>query len=149
MSPRNIRVPAASPPRGASAEYPRPRRGAAASAVPLNIHVADPARPRLATAAPPRRASTEYARRYLCVGAEFTWIALYVLHHAPDLALGPLTLRAVTIFFLAPACFLKNFVNIAQFLSAAQNLALRDMEARAERDAEVAKRTRSARKKVR
>ena len=30
----------------------------------------------------------------------------------------------------APACFLKNVVNAAQFASAAQNLALRDMEAR-------------------
>lgn len=71
-----------------------------------------------------------YLFAYLCAGAEFTWIALYVLHWAPDFAIGPITLSFVTRFGFAPACLLKNVVNIAQFCSAAQNIAKRDAAAR-------------------
>ena len=65
---------------------------------------------------------------YLCVGAELTWVALYVLAHEPDFAVGPLRLVDVTTYVFAPACVMKNVVNLAQFGSAAQNLAIRDME---------------------
>jgi CDP-diacylglycerol--inositol 3-phosphatidyltransferase len=65
---------------------------------------------------------------YLCVGAEFFWIALYVLHYAPDFGVGPLRLAFVCRYGFAPAMALKSVVNLAQFGSAAENLALRDME---------------------
>ena len=68
---------------------------------------------------------------YLCVGAELTWVALYVLAHEPDFAVGPLRLVDVTTYVFAPACVMKNVVNMAQFGSAAQNLAERDMEKKA------------------
>lgn len=64
---------------------------------------------------------------YLCVGAELTWVSLYVLHHDPAFAVGPLSLMWVTKFIFAPAMVMKNIVNMAQFGSAAQNLAERDM----------------------
>ena len=65
---------------------------------------------------------------YLCVGAEFFWIALYVLHNDPGFGVGPLKLMFVTKFGFFPAAVMKNVVNLAQFGSAAQNLAIRDME---------------------
>jgi CDP-diacylglycerol--inositol 3-phosphatidyltransferase len=67
---------------------------------------------------------------YLCAGAEFTWIALYVLHWAPDFGVGPISLAFVTRYGFAPACLMKNIVNLCQFASAAQNLAIRDMQKR-------------------
>ena len=67
---------------------------------------------------------------YLCAGAEFTWIALYVLHFAPDFGIGPISLAFVTRYGFAPACLMKNIVNLCQFASAAQNLAIRDTQQR-------------------
>lgn len=63
---------------------------------------------------------------YLCVGAELTYVALYVLHHDPAFAVGPLKLMPITQYVFFPACVMKNVVNMAQFGSAAQNLAERD-----------------------
>lgn len=59
---------------------------------------------------------------YLCVSAELTYIALYVLHWWPHAAL-----KTIFLFFCLPGCFAKQVVNVAQLASAANELAHRDM----------------------
>ncbi|KAJ1444799.1 hypothetical protein M885DRAFT_551963 [Pelagophyceae sp. CCMP2097] len=58
---------------------------------------------------------------YMCVGAELTYVALYVHHFWPH----PLVFWLGTAGCL-PACVMKNVVNVAQFCSAALALADRD-----------------------
>lgn len=59
---------------------------------------------------------------YLCVGAELTYVALYVLFYSPELSVGPVFLKDVCLYLFAPACVLKNVVNVAQLCSASQLL---------------------------
>ena len=59
---------------------------------------------------------------YLCVSAELTYVALYVLHWEPSC-------RSLTSFFwlfCLPGCLLKQIVNCAQLVSAVNDLVDRD-----------------------
>jgi CDP-diacylglycerol--inositol 3-phosphatidyltransferase len=62
---------------------------------------------------------------YLCVGAELTYVLLYVTKYMP-----PSETRSVFIFFLnyicKPACVMKNIVNVAQLMSASKDIARKD-----------------------
>jgi len=65
---------------------------------------------------------------YLCVSAELTYVALYVLHFDPNFSFRIITLKTIFTCFCLPGCILKNIVNIAQLASAANDLVARDNE---------------------
>jgi CDP-diacylglycerol--inositol 3-phosphatidyltransferase len=65
---------------------------------------------------------------YLCVGAEFTYVLLYVKRHLDDTSC-PYVLRLGIDLFLAmciPGCLAKQIVNTAQLLSACSAIASHD-----------------------
>mmetsp|Transcript_9514 Transcript_9514/g.13157 ORF Transcript_9514/g.13157 Transcript_9514/m.13157 type:complete len:223 (+) Transcript_9514:116-784(+) len=64
---------------------------------------------------------------YLCVSAELTYVALYILYFVSDD--NTFFLSRLYSFFLLPGCILKQLVNIAQLTSAANELAARDRDA--------------------
>mmetsp|Transcript_4074 Transcript_4074/g.10464 ORF Transcript_4074/g.10464 Transcript_4074/m.10464 type:complete len:170 (-) Transcript_4074:36-545(-) len=66
---------------------------------------------------------------YLCVSAELTYIALYILHFKPDAAFAGIPLKVALKCTFAPGCVIKQIVNVAQLVSAANDLASRDLAA--------------------
>lgn len=58
---------------------------------------------------------------YLCASCEFTYVALYVLHFSPELDI----LQTVYLYVLLPGCVMKQIVNVAQLVSASNDLASR------------------------
>ncbi|GMH53155.1 hypothetical protein TrST_g1692 [Triparma strigata] len=65
---------------------------------------------------------------YCCVGAELTYVLLYVLNYMPS---SPLTsyVEIALWYVCVPACVLKNFVNVAQLGSASWVIAEEDVRA--------------------
>lgn len=64
---------------------------------------------------------------YLCVSAELTYVALYIMHFWPTASFAFVRLVDVFRFALLPGCVLKQIVNVAQLASAARELSDRDM----------------------
>jgi CDP-diacylglycerol--inositol 3-phosphatidyltransferase len=68
---------------------------------------------------------------YLCVGAEFTYILLYVrLHFIPTSALTWYASSGLEILLIIciPGCFMKQLVNIAQLASSCRTIAQHDAD---------------------
>lgn len=66
---------------------------------------------------------------YLCVGAELTYILLYVLLHLPDHKYGLIrtAIRALWVA-CAPGCLAKQLVNVAQLSSSCRAIAQHDAD---------------------
>ena len=62
---------------------------------------------------------------YLCVGAEFTYILLFLLQYVPAEAQG---LVKVGLLICVPGCAAKQFVNVAQLASSCYAIAAFDAE---------------------
>jgi CDP-diacylglycerol--inositol 3-phosphatidyltransferase len=62
---------------------------------------------------------------YLCVGAEFTYVLLYVLSFVADKWKG---LVQAGLLITTPGCLAKQCVNLAQLVSAAYAIAAHDAE---------------------
>lgn len=76
---------------------------------------------------------------YLCVGAEFTYIILYTKIHYHPLetnVLGSFVASVLNILLIIgiPGCFLKQLVNIAQFISSCRAIAQHDAEVATKRN---------------
>ena len=67
---------------------------------------------------------------YCCVGAEFTYVALYLLVHLPELEVGIDLVMACRYFLIIsiPACFTKQIVNVSQLCTSCYSVA--DYDAR-------------------
>lgn len=66
---------------------------------------------------------------YCCVGAEFTYVALYMLARVNAAGTGYDTVKTVLGYFLmvtAPACAVKQVVNVSQLSSSCYAVAERD-----------------------
>ena len=61
---------------------------------------------------------------YLCVGAEFTYVLAYVLQFTADQWIHPIL--KMTLWAVAPGCFLKQLVNVMQLTSACYAVAEHD-----------------------
>jgi CDP-diacylglycerol--inositol 3-phosphatidyltransferase len=66
---------------------------------------------------------------YLCVGAEFTYICLYVVRHASSNGLVYIAARAL-LWACIPGCAAKQFVNLMQLTSACYIVAEHDAKER-------------------
>lgn len=68
---------------------------------------------------------------YLCVGAEFTYICLYIVRHAE----GWMYTAALALLYVCiPGCAAKQMVNLMQLASACHVVAEHDAKQRNERD---------------
>jgi CDP-diacylglycerol--inositol 3-phosphatidyltransferase len=80
---------------------------------------------------------------YCCVGTEFFYILLYVLHHYPHK-----TIEQVCFYGCLPACVLKQVVNVIQLVSAADAIAAKDAAETANSDVSRPVTRSSSRKKA-
>ncbi|TMW60211.1 hypothetical protein Poli38472_000253 [Pythium oligandrum] len=66
---------------------------------------------------------------YCCVGTEFFYILLYVLHFDPAYVIPgtAFPLEKLAFYVCLPACVLKNIINVAQLASAAHAVAQDDI----------------------
>jgi len=67
---------------------------------------------------------------YCCVGTEFFYVALAILHYAPAMQYAGLTLHAFARYALFPACACKQIVNVAQLFSSMNALAETDAKSK-------------------
>mmetsp|Transcript_258 Transcript_258/g.955 ORF Transcript_258/g.955 Transcript_258/m.955 type:complete len:248 (-) Transcript_258:111-854(-) len=66
---------------------------------------------------------------YLCVSAELTYVALYVLKFRPDFKFFHVVhLFYLYLFLCLPGCIVKQVVNLAQLASAVNDLVQRDIQ---------------------
>lgn len=64
---------------------------------------------------------------YCCVGAEFTYISLYILSYCQQSGFAFNALSAFLYFLCVPACAMKNIVNVFQLTSASYAIAEYDV----------------------
>jgi len=70
----------------------------------------------------------KYFLAFMCAGNEGFWLSLYLLHF------NPTTIAWGLLYFCAPICFTKQFINVIQFIQSMQDIVVLDeSEARSKR----------------